>query len=82
MTIIKRTHCQVCNKELKNLSLNLGNHPLCDDLKRLDQEVCNEYPIQISLCDNCYTAHNLYNVNKEILFLKIITLGQDLLWMY
>ena len=36
MTIIKRTHCQVCNKELKNLSLNLGNHPLCDDLKRLD----------------------------------------------
>ncbi len=71
MTIIKRTQCQVCNKELKNLSLDLGNHPLCDDLKKVgSKEVCNEYPIQISLCDNCYTAHNVYNVNKEILFPK------------
>lgn len=71
MSIIKRTNCQVCNKKLMPASLKLGNHPLCDDLIKIgSSEICKEYPIEISLCNNCYTAHNLYNINKEILFPK------------
>jgi len=71
MKIIKRTKCQVCNVELPMPSLDLGNHPMCDDLKKIGStEACEEYPIQISLCRQCLTAHNLYNIKKEFLFPK------------
>ena len=63
--------CEACgNKNLQDV-LNLGMHPLCDDLKKIgSNEVCIEYPIEILYCNNCYTAHQKYQVNKNILFPK------------
>ena len=61
--------CEVCgNKKLSEV-LDLGNHPLCDDLIPIgSNKKCIEYPIKIAFCDNCYTAHQIYQVPKKTLF--------------
>lgn len=62
-------HCEVCgNKELFSV-LDLGEHPMCDDLVPVgDDRVCNEYPINIVYCSICRTAHQKYQVPKQDLF--------------
>jgi SAM-dependent methyltransferase len=51
--------------------LDLGKHPLCDDLVPISSDrVCKEYPIEILYCNNCYTAHQHYQVPKHDLFTK------------
>jgi len=63
------TVCEVCGGILPTPFLDLGPQPLCDDLVPLgDSRVSLKYPIQISLCPICLTAHQLYSVHKEILF--------------
>lgn len=74
MTISKYseiTSCEVCGcNELQNV-LNLGLHPMCDDLIQVfDKRVSDEYPIEILLCKNCITAHQRFQVPKENLFPK------------
>lgn len=61
--------CEVCgNKELSSV-LNLGMHPMCDDLVAIGEDrVCNEYPIEIMYCSVCCTAHQKYQVPKQDLF--------------
>jgi hypothetical protein len=61
--------CEVCdNKNLKPV-LNLGKHPMCDDLLKVtDERACEEYPIEILYCNNCMTAHQKYQVPKNTLF--------------
>ena len=61
--------CEVCgNTNLKPV-LNLGRHPLCDDLVPVGgSRSSNEYPIEILFCTNCLTAHQKYQVPKDILF--------------
>ena len=61
--------CEVCgNRELKPV-LNIGPHPLCDDLVHIgDIRVCKEYPIEILFCNNCITAHQRFQVPKRDLF--------------
>lgn len=61
--------CEVCgNANLKSV-LNLGYHPMCDDLVRVgDSRTCREYPIEILLCENCITAHQRFQVPKQDLF--------------
>ena len=61
--------CEVCaNSDLKE-SLNLGLHPLCDDLKVIgDLDRCSEFPIEILFCEVCKTAHQKYQVKKSLLF--------------
>ena len=63
------TICEVCgNKEL-DIVLDLGLHPMCDDLVSIDDErVCKEYPIEILFCKNCITAHQHFQVPKQELF--------------
>lgn len=65
------TKCEVCgNKELESV-LNLGLHPMCDDLVAInDSRVCKEYPIEILFCNTCLTAHQKYQVPKGELFPK------------
>ena len=64
--IIKK--CQICsNKNLKQI-LDLGNQPLCDDLKK--KGVGKKYKTKIIFCDKCFTAFQKYNVDKKILFHK------------
>lgn len=61
--------CEVCgNSDLVSV-LNLGRHPMCDDLVRIgDSRTCNEYPIEILFCRRCNTAHQHFQVPKEDLF--------------
>tara|TARA_Y100001968_G_scaffold108007_1_gene97664 strand:- start:1835 stop:3022 length:1188 start_codon:yes stop_codon:yes gene_type:complete len=65
----KISSCEVCsNKNLIDV-LNLGNHPLCDELIEIgDPVICEEYPIQIVFCEKCNTAHQKYQVPNKILF--------------
>lgn len=67
--VISIKDCEVCgNKALVSI-LDLGLHPLCDDLVPFgDTRVCLEYPIDIAFCEQCYTAHQLYQVPKRDLF--------------
>ena len=65
----KITTCEVCGSTSLLPVLDLGAHPLCDDLVPVGrQETCAEYPIQISFCDGCATAHQLIQVEKNTLF--------------
>ena len=50
--------CEVCGSKKLNPVLNLGNHPLCDDLIPIgSKSECNLYPIEIIFCNVCKTAH-------------------------
>ncbi len=69
MKINEIIECELCgNKQLKTV-LNLGNHPLCDDLIPIDNPAtCQEYPIEILFCQTCCTAHQHFQVPKQTLF--------------
>ena len=69
--MIKITKCEVCeNKQLKKV-LDFGNHPLCDDLIPIeDKSTCKEYLIEILFCEECLTAHQIYQIPKQTLFTK------------
>lgn len=61
--------CEVCgNRNLRSV-LNIGEHPLCDDLVPISENrSCEEYPIEIVFCDECLTAHQRFQVPKRTLF--------------
>lgn len=62
-------NCEVCGNEKLDSVLDLGAHPLCDDLIPVgDNRVCKEYPIEILFCENCVTAHQRFQVPKRELF--------------
>ena len=61
--------CEVCGTASLRPVLDLGRHPLCDDLVAIgDSRVCMEYPIEILFCDTCRTAHQRFQVPKQELF--------------
>ena len=61
--------CEVCHSDDVVTVLDLGNHPLCDDLLKIGaKEKCEEFHIEIALCNNCLTAHQLHPVPKRKLF--------------
>jgi hypothetical protein len=63
------TSCEVCGNDKLESVLDLGYHPMCDDLVKVgDNRVCKEYPIEILFCKNCNTAHQRFQVPKEDLF--------------
>jgi len=68
-SVVEINGCEVCgNTELEEV-LDLGLHPLCDDLVEVTSDrICVEYPIKIGLCNDCKTAHQLYQVPKAELF--------------
>ena len=67
--IKKKKTCEVCDHPDLIEVLNLGNHPLCDDLVKFGEErVCEEFPIIINFCPKCYTAHQDFQVSKQKLF--------------
>lgn len=67
--LVEITSCEICdNKNLTSI-LDLGFHPLCDDLVVLgDSRICKEYPIEILFCEKCITAHQKFQVPKQDLF--------------
>lgn len=63
--------CEVCASKKLLPVLNLGPNPLCDDLLPINSKKKNKlYKIEILLCNNCFTAHQKYQVKKELLFPK------------
>jgi len=67
--MIKITKCEVCENEQLKKVLDLGNHPLCDDLIPMEEESsCEEFPIEILFCEKCLTAHQSYQIPKQTLF--------------
>ena len=63
--------CEVCGNKILTPVLDLGLHPLCDDLIPVnDSQTCEEYHIDILFCEKCYTAHQHYQVEKQSLFSK------------
>jgi hypothetical protein len=61
--------CEVCGNMHLRAVLDLGSHPLCDDLIPVGKDfVCKEYPIEILFCDVCLTAHQRFQVPKKELF--------------
>ena len=70
-TLKEINSCEVCGNDLLESVLNLGNHPLCDDLILVgESRICTEYPIEILFCNNCQTAHQRFQVQKDTLFPK------------
>jgi len=63
--------CEVCkNMDLVSV-LDLGEHPLCDDLIPVGNDIeCSKFPINIVFCRVCYTAFQNHEVDKKILFPK------------
>jgi len=63
------SQCEVCgNRNLRQV-LDLGKHPLCDDLVPIGSDRrCVEYPIEVLFCDRCLTAHQRYQVPSRTLF--------------
>ena len=63
------TSCEVCGNNKLVSVLDLGSHPMCDDLVSIgDNRVCAEYHIEILFCKSCNTAHQRFQVPKEELF--------------
>lgn len=63
--------CEVCGNASLVPVIDLGLHPMCDDLVEIGSDRrCHEYPIEILFCDVCRTAHQRYQVPKEQLFPK------------
>ncbi|MDI1266929.1 MAG: class I SAM-dependent methyltransferase [bacterium] len=61
--------CEVCGTSGLTKVLDLGNHPLCDDLVPVgDPRFPETYPIDIAFCPNCKTAHQSHQVPKRTLF--------------
>ncbi len=62
-------YCEVCKSTKLKPVLNLGMHPLCDDLIPINQmRECKEYPIEILHCPICQTSHQKFQIDKELLF--------------
>src|ERR1700733_4900606 len=60
---------EVCGNDRLRSVLDLGSHPMCDDLIKVgDDRRCNEYPIEILFCDRCATAHQRFQIPKDELF--------------
>jgi hypothetical protein len=61
--------CDVCGNDKLINSINLGSHPLQDDLVPVgDDRECVRYPTEVVFCDVCKTAHMKYQLPKKTLF--------------
>ena len=61
--------CEVCGNNSLISVLDLGFHPMCDDLIPINESrVCNKYPIEIYFCEECCTAHQRFQIPKNVLF--------------
>ena len=66
---INNIGCEVCKSTDLVAALDLGLHPLCDDLLAIGAtDKCEEFRIEIALCSRCLTAHHLHQVPKRKLF--------------
>jgi SAM-dependent methyltransferase len=63
------SRCEVCGSGTLQRALDLGDHPMCDDLVQIgDPRICKTYPIDILYCNRCVTAHQRFQIPKQELF--------------
>ena len=63
--------CEVCSSNKLVPVLDLGKHPLCDDLIAIGNKRKNiRFPINILYCKQCCTAHQKFQVPRIKLFPK------------
>jgi hypothetical protein len=61
--------CEVCGGFKLRDVLDLGSHPLCDDLVPIgNPSIPATYPIDIVFCPTCKTAHQAFQIPKQTLF--------------
>lgn len=61
--------CEVCGSNILDPVLDLGLHPMCDDLVPIgENRICEQFPIEILFCNNCSTAHQRFQIPKHRLF--------------
>jgi len=66
-----KKNCELCRSQNLIKVLDLGFHPLCDDLILINSKRKNKlYKIEIIFCKKCLTAHQKYQVKKKVLFPK------------
>lgn len=66
---IKIKKCEVCGSTNLSPVLDLGMHPMCDDLIAVESPAqCKTFPISILYCKQCDTAHQEYQIPKKKLF--------------
>ena len=64
-----KNYCEICDQKNLPTVLDLGKHPLCDDLIKIGSKKKNKlYKIQIIFCKKCVTAYQKHQVKKKILF--------------
>jgi len=63
---VELKNCLCCNS-LTKLFLNLGNQPLANNYHKLNEK-CDEYPLKLTYCPNCYHCQLSHIVDPEILF--------------
>ncbi len=67
--LVAISSCEVCGSRELEAVLDLGSHPMCDDLVEVGSaRVCKEYPIEILYCATCATAHQKFQIPKQELF--------------
>jgi hypothetical protein len=67
----KIKNCEVCRKTLKKNLLDLGNHPMCDDLIKIgSNKNAKLYPLVLNICNFCLTVSQHFYINKKKLFPK------------
>jgi len=68
-SVLEIKFCEICGNENLRPAINLGIHPMCDDLLPIGTDnVCKEYPIEILYCETCCTAHQRFQIPKRELF--------------
>jgi hypothetical protein len=68
--IKKISNCSTCNSKIVK-ELDLGMHPLCDDLIKINsKKTSKEYLVNIYYCKKCLIAYQRFVVDKQILFQK------------
>lgn len=61
--------CEVCGSKELTPVLDLGRHPMCDDLIPVGNPAqCQTFPIEILYCRHCDTAHQRFQVPRVQLF--------------
>lgn len=61
--------CEICKSKNLPVVLNLGKHPLCDDLIKIGSNKDSKlYKIEVVFCKKCITAYQKYQVPKKKLF--------------
>jgi len=67
--LIEINRCEVCGGSKLRPAIDLGPHPMCDDLVAVGEDrACREFPIDILYCDTCRTAHQRFQIPKRLLF--------------